>query len=867
LRQHRHATPHFGNAFCRQLFAVGVAVVAIGSVAGQHSLTEHPKQNTPERVDRYGDPLPAGARVRFGTVRWFVMPTLTPRSATFSPDSLKILTCGPSPEIRTIDTETGKELARVELQWPKEPSSVVEVVESAFSSDCRSVAAIKWGGSNICFFDASSGRLLRRLSIAVSLLLTLEWSADGSIVAVQDLYEAHERLRHWDAASGRELTFMTSEGKASLRSGCISHDSKLLAGVVDDETVGFWDVRGGRSIRTIKMRAGRLTFSPDGTFLASIEEKGSEIKLRKVASGREWTTIRGDGTPITEFRFLPNGNLLAIADKEAFLWNVTEGRKGRSFPLPARRQGRNCFLSPDGKVLAFIDLCTLRLWSVATGQEFHPPEGHIGPVMRVAISPDGKILATTSLLTSKIFLWNAESEELSRAIDSPGSRNHSLAFSTDSKLIARGDDEGVVRLWQVTTGTKAREFHPIRARKDRPSEGIKCQLSADMTTLAALDIRYVGEPASLHIWETATGRPLARRDVPNCVGGCFSSDNELAAFLTLLEDTPPNDEFDSSWQYYVSIQDAATGLQSFKVPIGSGRELAFSADRKSLKAVWDNPGGTTEVGVWEVATGGQRVRFQVNGKDIRIDRSQFVVTSDDESFHIWDTTTGKERLRKGHPRPRFRPYVRDIALSQDSTTLLTAMGDRTILAWDLPLQNGLVTTMEIVAPEALEQLWRKLSDRDAELAYKAMRTLIATPKKAVELLKRHVHPATEAETAAIKRCIADLGHESFSVRMFAESELRRRSFEARPLLRSALTDKPSLDVRRRIESLLTSPVPNQPSESLAQLRMIEALEEIGNQDARQLLEALANGAKPAGLTTEARAALERLRSKPVTSAP
>jgi hypothetical protein len=67
-------------------------------------------------------------------------------------------------------------------------------------------------------------------------------------------------------------------------------------------------------------------------------------------------------------------------------------------------------------------------------------------------------------------------------------------------------------------------------------------------------------------------------------------------------------------------------------------------------------------------------------------------------------------------------------------------------------------------------------------------------------------------------------------------------------------------VRRRVESLLQKLEAKSPSvEQLRPLRAVELLEQIATPEARQLLEALAGGSRDAGLTRDARAALERLK--------
>src|SRR5437763_1530012 len=82
-------------------------------------------------------------------------------------------------------------------------------------------------------------------------------------------------------------------------------------------------------------------------------------------------------------------------------------------------------------------------------------------------------------------------------------------------------------------------------------------------------------------------------------------------------------------------------------------------------------------------------------------------------------------------------------------------------------------------------------------------------------------------------------------------------------LRQAITSRPSLEVRRRVEELLARLEGATPSaEGVRTLRAVEALEHIGTREARQVLETLAKGAPETRLTREVKAALERLAGTP-----
>jgi hypothetical protein len=82
-------------------------------------------------------------------------------------------------------------------------------------------------------------------------------------------------------------------------------------------------------------------------------------------------------------------------------------------------------------------------------------------------------------------------------------------------------------------------------------------------------------------------------------------------------------------------------------------------------------------------------------------------------------------------------------------------------------------------------------------------------------------------------------------------------------LHRALTSKPSLEMRQRIEGLLEKQRgPVRRPEVLQALRAVAVLERIATTEAREVLQKLASGAAEARLTQEAKASLERLAKRP-----
>ena len=140
--------------------------------------------------------------------------------------------------------------------------------------------------------------------------------------------------------------------------------------------------------------------------------------------------------------------------------------------------------------------------------------------------------------------------------------------------------------------------------------------------------------------------------------------------------------------------------------------------------------------------------------------------------------------------------------------------------------------------------------------------MISSPRSAAAFLEKQLQSAKPPDTKRVERLIADLDDERFYVRQQATNELEALSEYAAPALRKTLAGKPSLEAKRRLEALLRrldgaglSP------EAIRHVRAVEALEAIGNPQARRLLDKLAAGPAELRLTQEAKEAAGRLAKR------
>lgn len=135
---------------------------------------------------------------------------------------------------------------------------------------------------------------------------------------------------------------------------------------------------------------------------------------------------------------------------------------------------------------------------------------------------------------------------------------------------------------------------------------------------------------------------------------------------------------------------------------------------------------------------------------------------------------------------------------------------------------------------------------------------------AVSLLRKRLKPVLAVSADKVKPMLADLDNESFQKRQEAVKQLKLLGLAAAPALRRALEADPSLEMKRRVQEVLTALESPEPltAEAVRELRAVVALERVGNREARETLAALTKGVPDARLTREAKAALERLARLP-----
>jgi WD40 repeat protein len=811
------------------------------------------------RLDRHGDPLPTGALARLGTTR--MRHTEHINGLLVAPDGKHVASGGMDNTVRLWDLATGK-LVR-SLKHPR--GILVRPHPVSFAPDGKTL--ISSTTNQLWLWDVRTGEQLRELKLKLEpnqRVFSLTISSDGKKAAS---WEGDAIVRLWDVASGNLLRVLHGQGRG-MRPLSFSSDNKTLAALADDDkVVRLWDVSSGKLLHKLEhpFMIATVSFAPDGKTLASAgngsrpsrepEGNPNAVQLWDVATGKPLHTLEGHQQVITSLSFSPNGKVLASGswDRTIRLWDVTAGKQLRKLKCPAAYLSLS--FTPDGEVLASAGSGpAVRLWDVARGAELHRSgEAHTGQVCSISFAPDGRTLGTAAAMgegDDTVRLWDAAAGKPLRKLEHPG-RAHAVVFAPDGKMLASGG-AGVVRLWDAATGKLRRQ---LEAPGGSPL-AFSPAGAPGVPLLAAGSNGEMGQSyrGTLRLWDVATGTQQRALEHPSLTTSvAFSPDGKTLAVGTVAAT--------------LHLWDTATGqellqLDKMNEQWGALGSLSFTPDGKTLAVASVD----RKIHLLETATGREvgtltghshqvlTVAFSPSGRLL-------ASGSMDQTVRLWEVNAGLAsecRQFRGHDA-----WVASVAFSPDGRRLASGSHDSTALVWDVTgLAAGPAREVPLT-PAELTACWQSLASTDAARAYQARRTLAAAPDQAVPFLAGQLREQIRKrpDPQQVAHLLADLDSEKFRARSRAAKELEKWGEAVEPALHQALKGDPSLETRRCIQQLLEGmhPQGGSPKLLLRWLRVVDVLEWIDNQAAREFLKKLAAAPPREQVGQETKAALRRLR--------
>ncbi len=785
-------------------------------------------------VDRYGDPLPAGALARLGTVRLRHQGMVY--AVAFSPDGKALASAGQDRDVIFWDAATGKEVRR----WQ---AGMVGNRTLAFSPDGKHLAVGGMDGA-IRFYDPATGKEQRVLAgqhnqWVVGLAFSPDGkqllSADqGGLVLHWDLAGNQVRHRFTGTRSGQDAVAFLPDGKSFVVSWLDGAAHQIESGTGKD--LRSFPVNPGGPSSGYQLRA--LAVSADGKYLA-LGGHTQSIPVYETATGRRVANLPQQQGGVHALAFLPGGRFLAVADyRGASVVGLASGKELRRLELPNTGQAALA-LSPDGHTLALAHGGpVLRLWDVTSGRELHARAGHQAVVASLAFLPDGKRLASSGG-DQKLVLWEAATGRALAERKYPTYLMGPVTVAPDGRTLRVAGQDRAVHSWRPAEGGDPGED----GREDVGRFfGGNFTLSPDGSAVA-----LVGPDQRLRVRELPGGQERVLNGPPgHYFQMTFAPDGRRLA-------TVGQDGLLRVWDRASTTELKAMGTDlTDRTQAGA---VAFTGDGRGVLA------SDGALRLYEAVTG--QVRFRADYGTTQL--SALACTADgllaargnlDGTVQLYDTATGKE-VAKFDGR---QGQVSALAFSRDGRLLASGGHNSTILVWRV----SAAARPAPAAPDekARERLWAELADKDAAKAYRAVLALAARPAEAVPLLRAKLKPRPGPDPKRLAKLLADLDSDDFETREAASKALAGLGPDAEGALRRALDQAPSAEVRQRVEELLAQFQKAGPvTERVRFVRAVEALERAGTPEARGALEGLAKAELSPELAREVETSLRRLQPR------
>ncbi len=587
----------------------------------------------------------------------------------------------------------------------------------AWSPDGKSIASASNDGT-LQVWDATTGGNVFTSRDHAVISSTIAWSPDSMRIASASVDKA---VQVWNASMGNNLfTYRGHTGYVMALAW--SPDGKRIASSsMSEGTVQVWDTSTGSIICTYRGHfegVKAVAWSPDGAYIASAGGTDSTLQVWNATTrsniliaryqSRGGVIIVGwsvDGKRIRVGHH--DGSIQeldATTGNDVFTYHQQHPYKGFVHAITWTQDGTRIAIgSEDRKVLVYdtVEDNTFVCRAPAAPVEVSGPlPGRVDQyaVKSITWSPDNKRIASANrdnsvqvwdaATGSHVFTWRVRSpmkvvEEVSPdytqftqvVISQDAGRSiRGVAWSPDTTRIASGSDDGLVQVWDSTTGKITCTY---RGQTGAPVGVVAWSPDGKRIASTSWD-------GTVHIWDAITGDTI------------FTCSGSTTHIIVDSVAWSPDGKRLASGSGDVSILASGSGDGLVQVWDATNGNIMHTCRGHSdrVKTVAWSPDGTyfasgsndTTVQVWDAITGKSVFTYHGHsGKVIDVvwspDGNRIYSSSQDNTVQTWEATTGGSVfVHRGHTR--YLKKVTATAWKADGTSFAIGSEDSRLLICD-----------------------------------------------------------------------------------------------------------------------------------------------------------------------------------------
>lgn len=394
-----------------------------------------------------------------------------------------------------------------------------DFVQAIFSPKDNAQVVARGKDGSVYIYGMSADPSLRVIATNVGSGGPIIFSEDGLEIFFSSV---DGTICTWNIKSSllKSLAHTRPTAGSSVLSLCPSPDKQKVAAFYDDAHIRIWNVNSSDIVTSHDFTGkvqwiNRMLFSPDSGVFAAGTSNGF-CHLFDIALGK-WSLRGPEGyanNPIVGLLFKIQSDSLYVVAQSLFsnkwqgrVWNTyTRG----TYPLPpprakgARDQSDATFVE-DGGSMEDIESADLEAVSVY-------------------FSSDSQKLATTSSSHTLIHIWDIGTYlPLAGPFTTKGLEKITrVSFSPDTRRIAAGSVESVVRVWETIAPPTA-VIPPSQKSKLRRVQQVEVSLDGSRAAVVSWTGDGEDNDECTKIYNTETGEPIG--DASFASAGCYSPDS------------------------------------------------------------------------------------------------------------------------------------------------------------------------------------------------------------------------------------------------------------------------------------------------------------------------------------------------------